>query len=215
MTRLRPATLVLSCLAAGGLSLGVYAMTRARDDAAETVLASPTEGRPVGPSGAVDPGGESVTAPPRPPQGSLPQLPFRAPPPAAEQAVTARTQGSAPKAWVPLSVDEQDAMNLARHRFHLTRRADELVFETLKIDEGTRAAVRMINETQRPVRRPAESAVGVANAPDAAMIAARRDALEKLLGSTVASTFHETEAAAMATLMAGPTQPNTERDGGS
>ena len=81
-------------------------------------------------------------------------------------------------------------------QFRLVQQADELAFETLKIPETARAAIRKINDDYRP---PKGSLIGSGSDGASAYLdlqdRTRRNAIDNVLGSESAKDFFAAEAA--------------------
>jgi hypothetical protein len=108
----------------------------------------------------------------------------------------------------PEPPSDEEAMNRVRAEFLRLRHADEAVFETLKISEDHRLAIRMITATVRPRRRPAD-----ADASDA-VAQNRWTAIESLLGAQAANEFRTAESAAIRGLTEQAADPPVLPDAG-
>ena len=92
---------------------------------------------------------------------------------------------------------DRRAMMQAWRRYSQVRRADELAFESLKIAEPARAAIRKINDEHRPKMRDLAS-----TPPDGGAEAVERDetvrrvAIDGVLGADAAKEFYTAEASA-------------------
>jgi Ni/Co efflux regulator RcnB len=82
-------------------------------------------------------------------------------------------------------------------RYRLLRQADEKAFERLELDGKFRAAIRKIDGQHRP--RSAPPLVSTPGIPtsEGEMEAARRAAIDALLGAELASAFYSAETAAI------------------
>lgn len=105
---------------------------------------------------------------------------------------------------------DEEAMNRVRAGFLRLRHADEAVFETLKISEDSRLAIRMINATVRPRRHPVDAG---AEASDA-VAQGRWTAIESLLGAEAANEFRTAESAAIRGLTDHPAEAPVLPDAG-
>jgi len=81
-------------------------------------------------------------------------------------------------------------------RYQLLRQADEKAFERLELDGNLRAAIRKIDAEHRPRSAPPLVSTPGTPASEGEMEAARRAAIDVLLGADGARAFYSAEAAA-------------------
>jgi hypothetical protein len=174
MRRLSPITIATALLAAAVIGGGGYLVSRPRHHAG---IADPPVAAPPDPPARVEaieerPQGDVRLRPP-----ALAPLAIAAPepPPSVTSVLPAPAVDALPPA-MSLLRRRQQALAAAGQR--ATRDADERLFETLRLPETTRAAVRQVNdESER----------------SGGDVRARRAALETLLGSDAAKAFDAAE----------------------
>ena len=138
-----------------------------------------------------------------PAAASTPAAP--APPPAAPQPPAALGSEPPPRE-VQTAAVKQRALLMADHNQRVTLEADERAFDTLKLPDPTRAAIRQINASYVKSRRDAIEANAAAWSPGEQLGAnlaksdesdrARRAALKEVLGADGVSAFETAEYAA-------------------
>jgi hypothetical protein len=190
MRRLSPITIGLTALMLAILGATAFLVVRSHRPPPDHVADSEPVAPPVAPpSVAVRP--PDLTAVP-------PPAPAELPPVAAVQLPPVDDAGS-------LDDDDAAAPAAARGRRgllivnHNRRRqeADENVFNTLGLSDATRTAIRQINEDYRRRTEPAPDRAPTDVAESSAALAARTDAIARLLGSDAAKTFESEERAAV------------------